>query len=361
MSSTTCAPWDDLDEGNMAVNGDLGSCTAPGCARTVRVSTMCLGDVARDAGEHDAAGPQAGGGARNGGDGAGEAGARRARKFEPDRGVSEGGLAAQKLTEIVGMRVDDLADFESSRFTLESADEALTDFRKCVKHFTDQNIYTIVNRLDAKTGQKTFSFRFEERIPGKIRVLASRIVTDVKHSLDQALSDAAMALGRSDSNGLHFPIGNSQQNFEGELKRRCRNVHGNILNVIRKFEPYEGGNTSFYRFLSLAGRAKHQRILKVSILDSGLTLSRGKDDFIFIPAGRLGVLGWNDEGNQLDFLRIPEGKAYRGAFRPEIQISLEVEQTPLSGEAAIVFQSMIILARTIVNDLEIEILSSNPY
>lgn len=97
MSSTTCAPKDDLDEGNMAVNRDLGFCTAPGCARTMRVSTMCLGDVAEDAREHDAATArlQAVDGARNRERGAGEAGARRAGKSELDCGVGKGSLGKQ--------------------------------------------------------------------------------------------------------------------------------------------------------------------------------------------------------------------------------------------------------------------------
>ena len=225
-----------------------------------------------------------------------------------------------ELRSMVIISIDELQDFESSHLTLDSVEEAIVDFCTQASLYTNRNVHTIVRRIDNKTNEQIFSFQFEERIPGKLRVLATRIVSDVKHSLDQALCDAAVALGRPNGSGLHFPIGNSLISFEGEIKRRCKGVQIELIEYIRSVKPYGGGNTALYCFLAMAGRGKHQRILQVSLVNTGMTLGMGADSTIIIPAGRMGLLGWNDLRNQFEFLRIPINTVYKGNFCPVIEL-----------------------------------------
>lgn len=251
--------------------------------------------------------------------------------------------------------MDDLAPFESSKLVIARAEEHLRDFKAEARAFLQGCTYAVVRRIDEEAGEQVLSYRFDERIPPRLRLLSSEIVAGCKHALDQAASDAAIATGRPNAKGVHFPIGASSADFQNEIKRRLRNVRPEIIAFIEKLQTYYGGNTALYKFLSLAGVGKHQRILRIFLDDVGVVLTFDPRVPMFIPGPfKIAKFGWNDARNEVDFLRAPLDKEYAADFRPALQIVLGDGEPPLGGPAATVFKDMVGECERIILGLEAE-------
>lgn len=158
--------------------------------------------------------------------------------------------------------VDDLEPFESA-FTLIGAAQASTARLESLVHeFRQQNKAEIVQRSDLAAGENIASVAYRERVSPEIRQTASSIVSDLRHALDHAIGDAAVATGPRDSKGVYFPICEAAPDFESEVKRKCREVHPDLIAYTRALQPYKGGESEILWMLSkLAGFGKHRRVL----------------------------------------------------------------------------------------------------
>lgn len=104
------------------------------------------------------------------------------------------------------MATDDLQPFESPKLLIDGAKTSIIDFKSACDAFIQNCTYDIIDHSDPNTGEKIVKLRFHHRIPPKMRVPASGIVNDLRHSLDQAVCDGAMLLGRPNAKGVYFPL-----------------------------------------------------------------------------------------------------------------------------------------------------------
>jgi len=251
--------------------------------------------------------------------------------------------------------MDDFALFESPKHLLDATEESINNFEHGAAAFLQTCTHTIVRRVDNKAGQQVFSYRFQQRIPPRLRVLASHIIADIKHVLDQATCDAVILTGRPNAKGVHFPLGATPIDLDGEIKRRLRDTNLELVGFIRAFDTHDAGNTRLYRFLRLAGEAKHTRLIGVTLSDDGNRIHVDPTKPIYIPGpSLLGGSNWNELRNELDFLRIPIGTEYNANFSPVIEVILHKGEPPLSGSATTIFRDMAREAQRIIVGLEAE-------
>jgi hypothetical protein len=100
--------------------------------------------------------------------------------------------------------MDDLQPFDSCKLLIVAAKKSISEFDAACKSFIDGCAYTIIDYLNPNTGEKIKKLRFKEKIPGTVRVEASRILNDLRHALDQAACDGAIQLGRSNARAFIF-------------------------------------------------------------------------------------------------------------------------------------------------------------
>ena len=103
--------------------------------------------------------------------------------------------------------MDDLEPFESPKLLFKGAEKSIPSFEQACDSFVKGCRYDVVRHIDPNTRDEVFKLRFRDRIPGELRLAASHILNDLRHALDQAVSDAAVLLGRRDAKGVYFPIG----------------------------------------------------------------------------------------------------------------------------------------------------------
>lgn len=252
--------------------------------------------------------------------------------------------------------MDDFDLFESPKLLLQGAAEGISELETGCAAFLATNRYDPVRTIDPNSGYELLKYRFRNRIPGRLRLLAHRIVNDLRHALDQALCDAAMALGRSHGKGLYFPFGKDAESLERRIASHCEGVDSRILDYIRGIKPHE--DKLFYAFSVIVGPNKHQRALRIALNAQGLVFVRS------LPIAMEGPLEivagadakWNDFRNELLVLRIKPGgsvTAHDGII-PALHIAIGEGEEPLGGPAAIVLRQVMHKVEAVILGLEAE-------
>lgn len=260
--------------------------------------------------------------------------------------------------------MDDLALFESPKLLLQGADESISELETGCAAFLATNQYDPVRTFDPNSGDELVKYRFRNRIPGRLRLLAYRIVNDLRHALDQALCDAAIALGRPHGKRLYFPFGRDADNLELRIASDCKGVDGRLLDFIRALKPHE--DKLLHALSVIAGPNKHQRTLRIALDAKGLILD---GSLPLSMAGPLQIVAgadakWNDLRNELLVLRIKPGGsvAAHDAIKPALQIAIGEGKEPLGGPAAAVLRQLMHRVESVVLGLETEtgrLLSTN--
>lgn len=129
------------------------------------------------------------------------------------------------------------------------------------------------DRINPETGLREVGFRFTEGVPRRARVLASRILKDLRDALDQATFAAARGLGDGKGTATYFPFCQNPDDFKilfAPKKGRCRDVPAEIRPYLLALEPYEsgegysGGNNLLRGLGYVSGPNKHQITLHLT-------------------------------------------------------------------------------------------------
>lgn len=200
---------------------------------------------------------------------------------------------------------DDFALFESPRLLLDGAHRDLRELNAQVARFVPTCTFRSHEHHDPTTGENVFTLRFSARLPPQLRLLASSIVNGLRHSLDQAVCDAAVQLGAraTDLNRTYFPFAKDPAQFPNVVRQHCGRVHPDLVKRIELLKPYLGGDDLLWALSSMAGKNKHQRIIHLGIANkvTGLQIHSAAG-----PA-RIRTNGWNEARNALELARVGPG------------------------------------------------------
>jgi hypothetical protein len=248
--------------------------------------------------------------------------------------------------------MDDLAPFESPKILIEGVKERLVDIDEASKRFLNECDRKIITYTDPNTKESVAKVCFGQRIPGRIREMVSNCINNLRHSLDQAVCDGAVLLGRPNSKGVYFPFGKTPKNLDDEFGSRCKNVDPDFVKFIRRYNCHYGGNDELYAFGSLAGANKHQRIIGIA-LDSGSQSFGGKNAFVRGPAS-FGYFKWSDARNELEFARTQPGGYIQGDYSFAFYIGIDTGKAVFPGSAPTVLSYFASKFEGIVLGLEAE-------
>ncbi|WP_137178452.1 hypothetical protein [Roseomonas sp. AR75] len=231
------------------------------------------------------------------------------------------------------MQADD--PFESPMLLLKFTEITLSDFDAACAEFCSNSHYDVVKRSD-RSGRIEFYCRFSKAETSRLRILAYRAITDLRHALDQTFCAAAKIGGCNNVKRLYFPFGRTRRDMENQIADRCKNVDAMLLDFVRQCEPYEGGNEALYSLATLSGAAKHQKLITVTRSAEGFILDGSQFSVIQGPA-TLGSSVWNPSRDELKILTIEPGGLFEGnikdALKPRLHVVLGTGEPPLSGPA----------------------------
>ncbi|MEE2920318.1 MAG: hypothetical protein VYC38_01015 [Pseudomonadota bacterium] len=219
---------------------------------------------------------------------------------------------------------DDLEPFESARLVLSNTKATIDKIEGEVGAFIDDCIGPVREDFDAQTQEKIIFVTLKKPFPDSIRIDTYHVVSDAKHALDQCVGDAAILLGRADAKGLHFPIGKTVTDFDREIKRRLKKVHTGLRDHLVGLDTNERGNPDLYKFLSMSGPNKHQRIVGITA-KSNMTISGshlGMMTGVVLNIGK-----WHRKKNEIEFIRIRPGGSISGrghlydALKPSLRVT----------------------------------------
>lgn len=175
------------------------------------------------------------------------------------------GFILRRFFTVSSKFVDNFNPFESSLFRIQSAKADVDDIEARLQGFRTTNGKNIIQRIDPDTGEHVLYVRFSQRVSTQLRRQATNIISEGRHALDDAMSDAAVQLGRSDGKGVYFPTCEGACDLEGEIERKCRKVDPAMLNFVRVLEPYKHGKGELIWAMSkFAGVGKHRSLLPLT-------------------------------------------------------------------------------------------------
>ena len=230
---------------------------------------------------------------------------------------------------------DEFESFESPKLLIQSAKKNLSDLEGQIVAAIDAHTYTIIRNVDNKTGDLRIKLRFDKKLPPILRFSATKIITDLRNALDQVVCDAASAMGMIKIDSIYFPFAKDVQQINGRIKQACGGVPIEIIDLVKTFQPYNGGDSLLWGCSKLANKGKHQRALNLVPLAENWIInnSDGMLNVTLNPGDILGINKMTYLRNELEFARISPGGHFDMNFGITIGIFIgEAEPEALGGK-----------------------------
>lgn len=213
--------------------------------------------------------------------------------------------------------------FDSPKLILDRAREHIRELEARSQGFVEGCRGIPIVEFDAQTGEKVHKLRFTQKIPGKLRVIASDALNNLRHSLDQAVNAAAAELGGKRNN--YFPFAKDAGDIDRVVKDNCPSLHADIKDLIKTFQPYGGGDDLLYAMSRMSGPDKHQLVLKLNINLPRFPMGAGTGyDLRGQGPMSIGYIAWDGFKQELESARVwGNGHSeYEGEFKMPLFISL---------------------------------------
>lgn len=200
--------------------------------------------------------------------------------------------------------------FESSKLLIARAKHHVSDFERQANEFYATNPYKMVVVLNVNTIERIHKFKLVKPIPVTLPYIAFDALNELRSALDNAIFALEFGKGKGDT---AFPIASDVTNFENSgVKGRCKNLPPEIVDVIRSFKPYKGGNDLLYALNKACNANKHAIVRPYAMAPSGIDFSNAR----FSPGIRTFPLVWDRTKNEM---KIFSQKAW-GTAQVDLQI-----------------------------------------
>jgi hypothetical protein len=242
------------------------------------------------------------------------------------------GLHATATAAILRRMSDDL--FESPKALLNWAWEDMQRFKEVERAFFESEPYQTVVEFDDEMQRNAHRLRFTQPIPYELRKLASHIINDLRHSLDQAFCTAAKFFGWEPCGNqtvIYFPWATTKADLMARLKRIPVEIHP----ILFEAEPYpaqndgSSGNDMIRQLGKIAGPNKHEAVLNAAAIASitGMRVAWNADWVIPYPENM-----WNSAKNELTMGYFP--KETKGNYQADFAFFVAFSEAGLAGHGA---------------------------
>lgn len=153
--------------------------------------------------------------------------------------------------------------FEASRLKIWRAKQHLESLTREIRTYLARKpAYTNIRQADEKpAGMVAYETFLTEPIPVDLAPIVGDIVHNLRTSLDLLASELVRMNGKSDD-GVYFPFAKDVKELEAAIKdKKVNRASADVVDLIRSFEPYIGGNADLRGIHDLDIIDKHQALI----------------------------------------------------------------------------------------------------
>jgi hypothetical protein len=154
--------------------------------------------------------------------------------------------------------------FLSSRLKIERAKCHISELNSEIAEFLSRDPYRIIIEDGPDSGQCSWTIRVREEVPIHFPTILGDAVHNLRTALDILACDL-VRLNEQSPKDVYFPFCLKRDDFEGAIrKRHIDRAAPEVLNIIRRLEPYEDGAGYMLRAIhDLDIIDKHQLLIPV--------------------------------------------------------------------------------------------------
>ena len=174
-----------------------------------------------------------------------------------------------------------IAPFDASKLKIARAQQHLGELERSVSDFLARKPFVVL--VEKPEGMPDYLdmvawvARIREQVPDEWSPIIGDIVHNLRAALDLMAGDL-VRLNRKSAVGVHFPFARSEAELSKQIKKKHIDRAGlQVINEIKKLQPYKGGNLALRAIHDLDIVDKHQSLIAVagSVVTAGLTLYFG--------------------------------------------------------------------------------------
>lgn len=225
--------------------------------------------------------------------------------------------------------------FESPKALLNWAYEDTEQFKELERAFFGSEPYEGFVDFDAERQRDIHRVRMVDSPPAEMRKLASHVINDLRHSLDQATFAAASFFGWLPSRTqkvIYFPWSSGPTDLKGQLGRIPEEIH----QIFSEVEPYDTrekpsrGNDVIRQLGTLGGPNKHEVALSSQVIASltNMTVPEGGPQWLVPYPEKM----WDSEKEHLTLIEFPTGTV--SDYNADISFRIRFKDRPLLQEYA---------------------------
>ncbi|MBH0239442.1 hypothetical protein [Methylobrevis albus] len=132
--------------------------------------------------------------------------------------------------------------FQSARIRISRARELKDEIDRDTNLFFATQTYEYIKKKNIESGNYEHRAVLKQRFPDRLSAISADAVGNLRSALDQAGYASAVASGKENPKHCHFPFAEKLSDLENSIKGRCKDIPVSVLNLMRSFQPYSGGN-----------------------------------------------------------------------------------------------------------------------
>ncbi len=169
--------------------------------------------------------------------------------------------------------------FHSSKRSVAWGHQHIQNFERQITEFFKTNPYSNVCEYDPKSNGKAYKIKLTKPMPVALENIAADAVNNLRSALDQA----CYALQPAGEKGRYatFPFSSDAAQFETAVKGRCKALPKEIVDLIRGFKPYKGGDDLLWALNEVCNTNKHGILAPVAACTSVVRFKK----IDFVPSG----------------------------------------------------------------------------
>ncbi len=163
--------------------------------------------------------------------------------------------------------------FDSPKRLLVRAQTSIQNFKLAAKEYIKSEPWAQVANAD-KRGWVYHKVILTKPVPEELADHAYDAAGYLRAALDHTAFATLSAADRLTDKSTHFPISDSATNLELIIKKSCKKVPSDIVDLFRSFEPYKGGNEAIWALNQVCNSNKHRLISAIGIISGGVDILR---------------------------------------------------------------------------------------
>jgi hypothetical protein len=150
--------------------------------------------------------------------------------------------------------------FEASKLKIKRATRHTEELREDIRSFMRRKPF-VLRIEDGGSGQHNWTIRVRRQIPKEFSAIIGDVLHNLRAALDLLACDLVRLNGGNDKD-VYFPFCNSVDDLDETIrKRKIDRAASDVVDLIRSFKPYKGGNVALRAIHDLDIMDKHKALI----------------------------------------------------------------------------------------------------